>query len=265
MPEGDTVYLAATRLRATLAGERLLETDFRVPRLATADLSGQSVVDVASRGKHLLVRTDGGLTLHTHFRMQGEWHLYRPGQRWGVQAHEIRVMLRTEPWVALGVRLPVCELLRTADEAAVVGHLGPDPLAADWDPDEAVRRLRGAGDLTIGEAVLDQRLIAGPGNVYKSEVCFLRGVTPWTPTGEVPDLEGFVGLLARLLQANRTTGNQVTTGDLRPGRGRWVTERAGRPCRRCRTPIMMARQPSYGMDRPTYWCPSCQRGPGPPA
>jgi len=265
MPEGDTVFLAATRLRAALVGQRLLETDFRVPRLATTNLAGQSVTEVVPRGKHLFLRTDGGWSLHTHFRMQGEWHLYRPGQRWGAKAHEVRVVLRTAPWVALGVRLPVCELLPTGEEARVVGHLGPDPLGPDWDPDEAVRRLRGAPDLAIGEAVLDQRLIAGAGNVYKSEICFLRGITPWTPTGEVPDLEGFVALLARLLRANRATGNQITTGDPRPGRGRWVMERTGRPCRRCGTPIRMARQPSYGTDRPTYWCPSCQRGQGPPS
>jgi endonuclease-8 len=265
MPEGDTVFVAATRLRAALAGQRLLETDFRVPRLATADLAGQSVADVVPRGKHLFVRTDAGWSLHSHLRLQGVWHLYRPGQRWAVRAHEVRVVLRTAPWVALGVRLPVCELLRTADEERVVGHLGPDPLGPDWDLDEAVRRLRGRPDLTIGEAVLDQRLIAGPGNVYKSEICFLRGVSPWSLTGDVPDLEGFVGLLARLLQANRTTGNQVTTGDPRPGRDRWVAERTGKPCRRCRTPIRMVHQPSYGMERPTYWCPNCQRGPVPSA
>jgi len=265
VPEGDTVFLTASRLRQALRGERLLGTDFRLPRLATVDLAGQVVADVVARGKHLFLRTDAGLSLHSHLRLQGEWHLYRPGQRWRVPGHEVRVLLRTEPWVGVGVRLPVCELLPTREEERVVGHLGPDPLGPGWDAAEVVRRLRQDLGRPIGEAVLDQRVMAGPGNVYKNEICFLRGVTPWTPVGDVADLDGFVERLASLLRANRTIGRQVTTGDPRPGRDRWVAERGGLPCRRCGTPIGTARQASYGQDRPTYWCPNCQRGPTPPA
>jgi endonuclease VIII len=265
VPEGDTVFLTASTLRQALRGQRLIETDFRLPRLATADLTGQVVADVVARGKHLFLRTDAGLSLHSHLRMQGEWHVYRPGQRWRVPGHEVRVLLRTEPWVGLGVRLPVCELLPTGEEHRVVGHLGPDPLGTDWDAAEVVRRLRQDLERPIGEAVLDQRVMAGPGNVYKSEICFLRGLSPWTPVGEIEDPDGFVELLARLLRANRATGRQITTGDPRPGRDRWVTERAGLPCRRCGTPIRTARQASYGQERPTYWCPSCQPGPVPQA
>ncbi|HKE98425.1 MAG TPA: DNA-formamidopyrimidine glycosylase family protein [Actinomycetes bacterium] len=263
MPEGDTVHLAAARLHRALAGRQLLASDFRVPRLATADLSGQLVDSVAARGKHLLLRTGGGLTLHTHLRMEGAWHLYRPGRPWAPPAADVRAVLRTQPWVAVGYRLAVCELLPTAGEAGLLARLGPDPLAPDWDPREAVRRLLGDPRRALGEALLDQQAIAGPGNVYKSEVCFLRGVDPWTPVGEVPDLPGLVDLLARLMQANRGTGSQVTTGDLRPGRRSWVAGRAGRPCRRCGTPVRKAAQGGGGGERVTYWCPSCQRAPTP--
>jgi endonuclease-8 len=258
VPEGDTVFLAAARLRAALVGQVLLETDFRLPRLATADLAGQRVVEVLARGKHLFLRTDAGVSLHTHFRLQGAWHLYRPGQAWAPPGHEVRVVLRTEPWVAVGYRLPVCELLATATDQDVVAHLGPDPLGPDWDPDEAVRRLLLEPDRAVGTAILDQSAIAGPGNVYKNELLFLRGIDPWTRVAAVPDLRGLVDLAARLMDANRATGNQVTTGDTRPGRDRWVQERAGRPCRRCGTAIERSRQASYGGERPTFFCPRCQ-------
>ena len=133
---------------------------------------------MAARGKHLLLRTNAGTTLHTHFKMEGAWHLYRPRERWRGPDFQVRAVLRTEPWVAVGFRLAICELLPTASEQEVVGHLGPDVLGPDWDPAEALRRLRADPDRAIGTALLDQRAIAGPGNVYKSEVCFLRGVDP---------------------------------------------------------------------------------------
>jgi endonuclease-8 len=263
VPEGDTVFLAATRLRKALAGQKLLETDFRLPQLATASLAGQTMLDVQPYGKHLFLRTDAGITLHTHFRLQGSWHLYRPGQGWAPPASDVRVVLRTEPWVAVGYRLPVCELLETAKDQDVVAHLGPDPLGPAWDEDardEVVRRLAADPHRAIGEALLDQTIVAGPGNVYKNEILFLRGIDPWTRVGEVPDLPGLVDLTARLMDANRTTGSQITTGDTRPGRTSWVTARAGKPCRRCGTRIRSGRQDSYDNDRPVYWCPRCQPG-----
>jgi endonuclease-8 len=263
VPEGDTVFVAAARLDAALAGQRLLASDLRVPRFATADLSGQLVTGVAPRGKHLLLRTDAGVTLHSHLKMEGAWHLYRPGERWRGPDWQVRAVLRTEPWVAVGFRLGICELLPTDREHEAVGHLGPDPLGPDWDAAEAVRRLRADPRRAVGTALLDQRAIAGPGNIYKCEVCFLRGVDPWTPVGQVDDLEALVDLLARLMAANRTTGTQITTGDTRPGRTSWVAGRTGKPCRRCGTPIRKAEQESYEAERPTYWCPRCQPGPGP--
>ncbi len=259
MPEGDTVYLAGQRLHAALAGQVLRRTDFRVPRLATTDLSGRTVDAVVSRGKHLLLRVSGGLTLHTHFRMDGTWHLYQAGKRWHAPAWQARVVLTTDPWLAVGFRLPVVEVLPTTREADVVGHLGPDPLADDWDAGEALRRLAAEPARVIGDALLDQRVIAGPGNVYRCEICFLRGLYPWTPVGEVKDLPRLVDLVKRLFEVNRDGASHITTGDTRPGRQQWVYGRGGQPCRRCGTPIQRRdAPPGLEDERITYWCPHCQ-------
>jgi len=156
MPEGDTVWLAGRRLHDALAGRVLTRTDFRVPQLATADLTGRTVTDVVSRGKHLLFRIDDGLTLHTHFRMDGAWHLYRHGDRWrGGPEWQVRLLLANDTWQAVGYRLPVVELLARDHEGDAVGHLGPDLLGPDWDPDEAVRRLAADPDREIGPALRD--------------------------------------------------------------------------------------------------------------
>ncbi len=263
MPEGDTVWLAAERLRAALAGQMLTRSDFRVPQLATTDVSGRRVEAVVARGKHLLTRLEGGLTLHTHFRMDGSWRLFRPGQAWnGGPDWQVRAVLENAQWQAVGYRLPVIELLATADEADAVGHLGPDVLGPDWDPAQAAHRLGQDPAREIGPALLDQRNLAGIGNVYKTEVLFLRGISPWTATADV-DLAALVTLGARLMQANRGRWEQVTTGDLRPGRGHWVFERQGRPCRRCGTTVRSAEQGDPPYQRLSYWCPRCQPGPAP--
>ncbi|MGZ4591518.1 MAG: DNA-formamidopyrimidine glycosylase family protein, partial [Actinomycetes bacterium] len=156
MPEGDTVWLAGRRLHDALAGRPLTRSDFRVPQLATADLTGRTVREVVSRGKHLLTRIDDDLTLHTHFRMDGTWHLYRHGDRWlGGPAWQVRVLLENAEWQAVGYRLPVVELLPRDQETAAVGHLGPDILGAGWDRDEAVRRVASEPDRELGQALLD--------------------------------------------------------------------------------------------------------------
>jgi endonuclease-8 len=256
VPEGDTVHLAAARLGRALAGERIARADLRVPRFATSDLSGKTITEVVARGKHLLFRLDDEVTLHTHFKMEGTWHLYRASERRrGGPDHEIRAIIETEPWTAVGWRLGVVELLPTAREPDVVGHLGPDVLGPDWDPQRVIDRMRREPERAIGEVLLDQRVIAGPGNVYKSEVCFLRGVHPETAAGDVRDLPGLVNLVKRLMEVNRTTGSQITTGDARPGRKQWVYGRGGRPCMRCGTLIERKAEPG---ERVTYWCPSCQ-------
>ena len=258
MPEGDTVFLASERLNDALGGKVLTATDFRVPRYATTDLSGHKVEGVVPRGKHLLFRISNGQTIHTHYKMEGSWHLYHPGDAWRGPDFEVRAVLRTEDRVAVGFRLAIVEIIATSTEHDVVGHLGPDPLQPDWDPALAVANLRTRPDEAIGTVILDQGLIAGPGNVYKCEVCFLRGVHPHRLVRDVDDLDGFVALLAKLMQANKTTGMQITTGDTRSGRMQWVYGRGGQPCKRCHTRIERAMQPGYGGDRVTFWCPTCQ-------
>jgi formamidopyrimidine-DNA glycosylase len=258
VPEGDTVHLAAKRLNAALGGQTLTKTDFRVPAIATVDLSGRRLYEVIARGKHLLFRIDGGWTLHTHYKMEGSWHLYKHGERWRGPAFQARAILETGERVAVGFRLAVTELLETSREEEIVGHLGPDVLGPDWDPDEALRRMNEHPARPIGDVLIDQSVIAGPGNVYRSEVCFLRGVDPWTPVAGVEDLPGLVALTKRLMEANRSTGSQITTGDPRHGRSHWVYGRKGAPCRRCRTPIRRAESGDEGRERVVFWCPSCQ-------
>ena len=266
MPEGDTVWLSANRMHQALAGRTLVRTDFRVPRHATADLSGREVLAVVPRGKHMLTRIDGGITLHTHFAMSGTWRIARAGHRGsGGPAHEIRVILANTEWKAVGFRLPVVDLLPTAREADVVGHLGPDLLGPDWDEAQAVRRLLEVPDRQIGTALLDQRNLAGVGNLYKAEALFLSGITPWTTVADVPDLPGVVRRCRRLMLANRDHWEQSTTGNLRRGEQHWVFERTDRSCRRCGATIRQARQGAAVEDRICYWCPACQAGPAPSA
>jgi endonuclease-8 len=264
MPEGDTVHQAAARLHTALAGEALVRFDLRVPRFATADLTGRTVLDVTPRGKHLLTRIEGGLTLHSHLRMDGAWKIYVPGRRWsGGPAHQIRAVLGTADRTAVGYRLPVLELLRTADEDRAVGHLGPDLLGPDWDPGTARENLLRDPARPLGEALLDQRNLAGIGNIYKSELCFLLRATPWLPVAALPDehLSQVPVLAKKLLEANRDRPVRNTTG--RREQPLFVYGRAPRPCLRCGTPVRVADQGDGSRDRPTYWCPACQSGPAP--
>ena len=268
MPEGDTVWLAASRMHAALAGQRLVEAELRVPALAAVDLVGRRVEGVRARGKHMLTRLEGGLTLHTHFEMDGSWRLFRRGQRWtGGPAHQVRAVLGTDERQAVGYRLPVVELVPTAGEDRVVGHLGPDLLGEDWDEAEALRRLAARPDRELGPALLDQRVLAGVGLLYLTETCFLRGLSPWTRVGDVADLPAVVRTARRLLLANRDRWEQTTTGDTRRGREHWVFDRGrGARCRRCGTALRVARQGEAEHPeraRVVAWCPHCQPGPGP--
>ncbi|HZN18913.1 MAG TPA: DNA-formamidopyrimidine glycosylase family protein [Micromonosporaceae bacterium] len=261
MPEGDTVWNTAQALHRELTGQRLTASDFRVPTLATVDLAGWTVAGSASRGKHLLLRLTGPdgtrLTLHSHLRMDGAWRTYRPGAAWTAgPAHLVRVALHTDLTVAVGYHLHDLALVPTGQEQALIGHLGPDLLGPDWDPAEAVRRLGAHPDATIAEALLDQSNLAGIGNLYKCEVLYLRGIWPWTPVREVPDLTATVVLAQRLLAANRGRWVQSTTGSLRRSETTHVYGRRGRPCRRCGTLVSKAEQG----ERVTYWCPTCQPG-----
>jgi endonuclease-8 len=161
VPEGDTVWRTARRLNEVLADQILVTSDFRVPAYSTVDLTGSRVREAVARGKHLLVRTEPGLTVHTHLKMDGSWHVYRAGARWRGPGFQVRLVLGTAEWVCVGFRLGLVEILRTATEESTVGHLGPDLLGPDWHLDEALRRLNRAPDRPVGEALLDQRNLAG--------------------------------------------------------------------------------------------------------
>ena len=240
MPEGDTVYLLARRLDRSLKGARVTRGELRVPAHAVDDLAGCTVLGHDTHGKHLLTRFDSDLTLHTHLRMDGSWTVVRPGKHLPSKLMpDVRVLLAVENGpTAYGLSLPVVELIRTADEPEVLGYLGPDPLRDDWDRDAAIARLSADPSRPLAAALLDQRNLAGLGNLWANEIAFLRGYSPWTPIGEV-DVPATVALAARALRHSaRTPGAlQVTTGNNRRGAEHWVSGRAGQPCRRCGMPI----------------------------
>lgn len=265
MPEGDTVWLVSRRLDEALTGEVVARSDFRVPQLATADLVGRRVLGTRPYGKHILTRLEGDLTLHSHLRMDGSWHLYRPGARWtGGPEHMVRLVLSTGSWDAVGYRLHDLELVATEHEDRLVGHLGPDLLdPAGFDAEEALHRLGEQPDREVGQALLDQRNLAGIGNLYKAESLFLRRVSPWTRVGEVDDLDAVVETARRLLDRNKAVPSQSTTGDVGRDRQHYVFERGGQPCRRCGGRVESAMQGAAPYDRITYWCPTCQPGPHP--
>ncbi len=261
MPEGDSVYRAARRLNDALAGAEVTRFELRVPQAATVDLRGRVVHDVVPRGKHLLHRI-GEYTLHSHLKMEGEWHLYRPGDRWRKPAFTARAVVSTADWETVGFDIADISVVPTTEESRLVGYLGPDPLSEQWDPVEAARRLH-ADDRAIHVALQDQRNVAGFGNEYANEILFVRGILPTTPANET-DAAAIVDLGARMIRANRDRGGRTFTGDSRPGRSTWVYRRENRPCRRCGTLI---RGGSLGADptreRIVFWCPVCQTGPVP--
>jgi endonuclease VIII len=266
VPEGDTVFRAAGLLDRSLSGRVLTRTDFRVPQHATADLSGGTVLETRSRGKHILTRIAHGedrWTLHTHLKMEGSWKVVRPGQRWPRAATHARVVLETERAVAVGFSLGIVELLPTADEHTTVGHIGPDLLGPDWDEERALANLLAEPERPLRDALLDQRNLAGIGNMYAAELCFTSGVHPAAPVGSVPDLRRLVRRARQMLDLNKERPVQSTTGDLRERQRMWVYRRDRSPCRRCGTPIEVDMLPAHGRDRAAYWCPSCQ--PAPPS
>ncbi|MGB0099969.1 MAG: DNA-formamidopyrimidine glycosylase family protein [Nocardioides sp.] len=265
MPEGDAVWRTARRLGEALDGATLARTDFRVPQHATADLVGGTVVETVSRGKHLLTRIDTSgagedrrWTLHTHLKMEGSWRVYRPGERWGRPGHLARVVLGTSRRTAVGFQLGIVELLPRHREDDVVGHLGPDLLGSDWDEQEAVRRLTANPDRPLGEALLDQRNLAGIGTIYRTELCFLTGYDPRSPVATVVDPVRMVRLARSLLEQGRHHPQIVTTGDKARGRSLWIYGRGRERCRRCGTPIERGELGPPGVERVAYWCPTCQ-------
>ena len=271
MPEGDTIFRTARSLRQALAGEEVTDvvtTVAQVRRLGPARLIGQTVRDVESRGKHLLLWfAPSGLALHSHMRMSGSWHVYRQGERWRKPRHLARFELHVAAWVAVCFSAPVIELL-SAEQVArhrALAELGPDALDEEPDLVEARRRLDARQDWTIGEALLDQRMLAGIGNVFKNEVLFIHRLDPWRPVRDIDPQtrDAVLDTAVRLMRASATgpTARRVTTGAPASGRGDlYVYGRERRPCPRCQRPIAVARQGEQA--RLTYWCRSCQ-GPGP--
>ncbi|NAZ81156.1 Fpg/Nei family DNA glycosylase [Kineococcus sp. R8] len=269
MPEGDVVWRTARRLDLALGGRELLAADLRWPSLATVDLSGRVVLEVVSVGKHLLTRLTGTAdeppaTLHSHLRMEGSWYVERTGSTGGRRsASGIRAVLETAEWTAVGHKLGMLDLVATAHEDELVGHLGPDLLGPGWDPQEAQRRLLADPGRAVGEALLDQRVLAGVGTFYLAEACFLARLTPWTPVRDVPSPAKLIELVHRLLDVNKERVDQVTTGDLRRGRQNFAHARSGLPCLRCGGTVRVAPLGAPPQDRTAFYCPGCQAGPTP--
>lgn len=259
MPEGDTIFRAARTLEKVLSGQVVTGARSTVPSVLAERLTGRTVARVEARGKNLLIHFDDGRVLHTHMRMTGSWHVYRPGERWQRPERQARVVLETERFVAVCFAAPVVALLSAAELARhpSLSRLGPDPLSPAFDREEARRRLRELGERPVGEALLRQSALAGVGNVYKSETLFLCATDPFRLVRDLsdPELDRLVATARKLLSANVGAGPRTTRSSLTRERT-WVYGRSGEPCRRCGTQIRMRRQGPEA--RSTYWCETCQ-------
>jgi endonuclease-8 len=272
MPEGDTIFRVAQILNRALAGRMVTAFESVYPALTRVDedhpLRGRTIESVISRGKHVLMAFSGDLILHTHMRMNGSWHIYRIGERWRRPRADMRVAISTDMYVAVGFNVPVAELLsrRQVERHEVLRKLGPDLAAEAFDHVEVTRRLRQQPHAAIADALLDQRAVAGIGNVLKSEILFVAGVHPFEPVSCLGDgdIERVITSGRTAMAANtRSRGRMMTpaaarrtTGSLDPSAKLWVYGRAGKPCRRCGTPIHASKTGIAA--RATYWCPRCQ-------
>ncbi|MHA7134979.1 DNA-formamidopyrimidine glycosylase family protein [Oerskovia turbata] len=284
MPEGDVVRVTADRLDAALRGRTLERVELRWADLGALDLTGRAVVEVRSYAKHLLVRLDDGASVHSHLRMEGSWRVARTGSAAAAaRGPDVRAVLANEVWTCVGARLGMLDVVRTRDEPALLGHLGPDILADDFltRPDAgvglAVARLRSAGSagrfagpspsstrapatgrtLVLADALLDQRGVSGLGTIYTAEGLFTRRLWPWTPVADASDHD-----LEALLRATRALMLRSVEQGVGAQR-RNVHGRAGRACHRCGTPVALGTANEAPFERPIFWCPSCQQ-PGPP-
>lgn len=274
MPEGDTIFRSARTLNRALAGREVTRFEAQLGHLARVDdespVAGRVIERVEPTGKWIRMYFSGDLILLTHMLMSGSWHIYRPGEPWKISAAQMRVAVHTQDFVAVGFRIPIAEFHTAASLARHRSmHLGPDVLAKDFDEARAVEQLRSHSNLEVGEALLRQHLIAGMGNVFKSETCFASRVDPFRSVGSLSDLElrSLMSNARRFMQANITdaAGDKITTYfGFRRTTGRsdeserlWVYARRGQPCRRCSRPIVSKKQ---GADaRVTFWCPGCQK------
>jgi len=272
MPEGDAIYRTARTLDRALAGGTVIRFDSVLPALRRihedTPLTGRTIERVEAVGKHVLMRFAGGLTLRTHMRMNGSWHIYRPGERWRRPRRDMRLVVATERFEAVAFNVPVAEFLDARQESRQpdLRAIGPDLLGETFDEDAALARVRRHDGEEIADVLLNQRVVAGIGNVYKSEVLFLCRLHPFTRVAAVSDarIREILGVARTLLRANVTTlgGGIRTYIGFRRGRSggaaenRYVYGRARRPCRRCGAAIRVRAQGPHA--RLTYWCPSCQ-------
>lgn len=275
MPEGDTIFRAARSLNNVLGGHVVTRFETAYAHLDRVNvdtpLVGRTIDKCESRGKHILMHFSGDLILRTHMRMNGSWHLYRHGERWWRGPQAMRVRVDTADWVAVAFNVPVAEFVtpRQLETRDPVSQLGPDLLGATFDRDEAVRRIIASAARPIAMTLLDQRIVAGIGNIYKSEVLFLSGVHPETPSSALPQavLERMLDIARGLLKDNVVEGSSASIQTYRNLRqlnpatahhdSLWVYDRRGKPCRKCGTPIKMKKM---GIDaRSCYWCPRCQK------
>jgi endonuclease-8 len=269
MPEGDTIFRAARTLHRALAGKTVVRFESMLPALTRVHhhrpITGRTIIEVAARGKHMLMSFSADLVLHTHMLMNGSWHIYRPDERWQRSPRQMRVVVGTEDIVAVGFNIPVAEFLdaRDVERREQLRRLGPDPLSEHFDREEALRRMREHPGEAIGDVLLNQRVMAGIGNVLKSEALFVAGVHPFGAVRNLTNeaLERLIAVGQRLLSMNarpHAGAFRQTTGRMNPNEPLWVYGRAGLPCRKCGA-LIQARK--TGLDaRLTYWCPRCQNG-----
>jgi len=266
MPEGDTIYRAARTLHAALAGRVVTRFETVFSQLARFDheapVAGRTIERVISEGKHLIIDFSGDLHLRTHMRMNGSWHIYKPGERWRMRHSDMRLVIGTDAWVAVAFNVPVAEF-HDADSLARqddLVHIGPDFLAEEFDFDEAMRRIRARPDEEIADVLLNQRVVAGVGNEYKNEVLFVARVHPFARVADLTDeqLTRILRTARKLMLANvaKRSSARITTFSLDPSQQQYVYARSGKPCRRCGTPIRYAKQGENA--RGTYWCEKCQ-------
>jgi endonuclease-8 len=281
MPEGDTIHRAAATLHRAIGGQIVTRFESVFPKLtrvdADAPVRGRTVERVEARGKHLLIWFSGDLVLRTHMRMNGSWHIYRPGERWQRSHRDMRIVIETAAMHAIAFSVPIAEFVTSRNllHGNIVSDLGPDPLTEDFRAEEAVERMQAHGNAEIADVLLDQTVIAGIGNVFKSEVLFGARINPFTPVSQLTreQFAEIVAVAIRFMRANvvsgfsRTdtsgsggivtySGMRRTTGRSDPSARLWVYGRAGQPCRRCGTPISRRKQGPFA--RSTYWCERCQ-------
>ncbi|MGB3761815.1 MAG: DNA-formamidopyrimidine glycosylase family protein [Ornithinimicrobium sp.] len=265
MPEGDSVWRAATKLHSALSGAPLVSSDLRVASLATVDLRGRRTIEVVPRGKHLLHRIEGDLTLHSHLRMEGRWRTYRAS--WAqsssiTEDHRVRAILVTTQRCAVGSSLGMLDLVRTSQEASVVGHLGPDLLDPRFDLSLAMTNLGSLPTRSVAEALLDQRNLAGIGTIFASEPLFLHGINPWRSIEDVgaEDTRAVVETARRLLVLSCRLGRTTITGRSDMTDDAWVHGRMGLPCKRCGTTVRLSSIGEQPRQRVLFYCPQCQGG-----